>query len=234
MRRRCCSRRTGGGVGSRRGREPAAAIPCMGIERAVPLGCMFSVIPRAIIEIRHARFGHSSCCLERRRHEMGADHTTSSVFDERVARDYETWYEQGFGRFAVRQEEALLHQQVQRFPGATSLLEVGCGTGHFTRWFAQLGLQVTGLDASPAMLEQARLRNGARYLQGDARALPFENQQFDLVALITTLEFVTDPIQALGEAMRVAQQGLLLGVLNRQSLVESLRLLRRQRPGGVL
>ncbi len=165
---------------------------------------------------------------------MGADHTTSSVFDERVARDYETWYEQGFGRFAVRQEEALLHQQVQRFPGATSLLEVGCGTGHFTRWFAQLGLQVTGLDASPAMLEQARLRNGARYLQGDARALPFENQQFDLVALITTLEFVTDPIQALGEAMRVAQQGLLLGVLNRQSLVESLRLLRRQRPGGVL
>ncbi len=28
-------------------------------------------------------------CLERRRQEMGADHTTSSVFNERVARDYE-------------------------------------------------------------------------------------------------------------------------------------------------
>jgi len=165
---------------------------------------------------------------------MGADHTTSSVFDESVARDYEAWYEQGFGRRAVRQEEALLHQQLQRFPGASSLLEVGCGTGHFTRWFAKQGLHVTGLDASPAMLEQAHLRNGTNYLPGDALALPFENQRFDLVALITTLEFVPDPVQALREALRVARQGLLLGVLNRHSLLESVRLLWRQRPEGIV
>jgi ubiquinone/menaquinone biosynthesis C-methylase UbiE len=165
---------------------------------------------------------------------MGADHTTTHVFDERVARDYEAWYEQGFGRFASRQEEALLYQLLQHFPGASSLLEVGCGTGHFTRWFATLGFQVTGLDASPAMLEQARLRNGTNYLLGDAQALPFENQRFDLVALITTLEFVADPVQAVREAMRVTRQGLLLGVLNRQSLVEYVRLLRGQHPAGVL
>ena len=165
---------------------------------------------------------------------MEANHRTSSVFGEYVARDYETWYEQEFGRFASRQEEALLHQQLQRFPGASSLLEVGCGTGHFTRWFATQGLHVTGLDASPAMLEQACLRNGTNYLLGNAQALPFENQRFDLVALITTLEFVTDPVQALREALRVARQGLLLGVLNRQSLVETLRLLRGQHPAGVL
>lgn len=165
---------------------------------------------------------------------MGADHTTSSVFDVHIARDYEAWYEQGFGSLAVRQEEALLHQQLQRFTGASSLLEVGCGTGHFTRWFAQQGLHVTGLDASPAMLEQARLRNGTHYLLGDALALPFEHQRFDLVALITTLEFVTDPVQALREALRVARLGLLLGVLNRHSLLESIRLLRRRRPGGIL
>jgi len=62
------------------------------------------------------RFG----CLERRRQEMGADHTTSSVFNERVARDYEAWYEQGFGSFASRQEEALLHQQLQHFTSKAS------------------------------------------------------------------------------------------------------------------
>lgn len=88
---------------------------------------------------------------------MGADHTTASLFDERVARDYEQWYEQGFGTFAARQEEALLHSQMQHFSGATSLLEVGCGTGHFTRWFARQGLHVTGLDASPAVLGWYRL-----------------------------------------------------------------------------
>jgi ubiquinone/menaquinone biosynthesis C-methylase UbiE len=123
---------------------------------------------------------------------MGADHTTAHVFDERVARDFEARYEQGFGRFASQQEEALLYQQLQHFPGASSLLEVGYGTGHFTRWFVKQGLQVTGLDTSPAMLEQARLRNGTNYLLGDAQALPFEHQCFVLVALITTLEFVTD------------------------------------------
>jgi ubiquinone/menaquinone biosynthesis C-methylase UbiE len=165
---------------------------------------------------------------------MEADHTTASLFDERVARDYEQWYEQGFGRFAAQQEEALLHRQLQGFPGAISLLEVGCGTGHFTRWFARQGLQVVGLDASPAMLKQAHLRNGTSYLLGDARALPCEDQQFDLVALITTLEFVADPVQVLREAMRVARQGLLLGVLNRSNLLEYLRLLRGQRSVGVL
>lgn len=84
------------------------------------------------------------------------------------------------------------------------------------------------------MLEHARLRNGTNYLLGDTQALPFENKQFDLVALITTLEFVTDPVQALREAMRVVRRGLLLGVLNRSSLLESLRLLRGQHPAGVL
>jgi ubiquinone/menaquinone biosynthesis C-methylase UbiE len=68
---------------------------------------------------------------------MGANHTAASLFDESVARDYEQWYEQGFGSFAARQEEALLHRQLQGFSGATSLLDVGCGTGHFTRWFAK-------------------------------------------------------------------------------------------------
>jgi ubiquinone/menaquinone biosynthesis C-methylase UbiE len=50
-------------------------------------------------------------------------------------------------------------------------------------------------------------------------ALPFSNATFDLVALITTLEFVADPVQALGEALRVCRLGLLLGTVNRQSLL---------------
>lgn len=156
------------------------------------------------------------------------------LFDEPVAREYEVWYEQGFGQWAAQEEEALLRQQLNTFPGASSLLEVGCGTGHFSRWFARQGLQVTGLDESPAMLAQARLRNGLAYLQGDALSLPFANQSFDLVAVITTLEFIAEPVQALREALRVTRQGLLLGVLNRQSLRERLRRLRGQQPVGVL
>lgn len=58
-------------------------------------------------------------------------------------------------------------------------------------------------------------------------ALPFADAQFDLGSFITTLEFVADPEKALAEAVRVARQGPLLGVLNRHSL-----LARRRRTSG--
>jgi len=54
-------------------------------------------------------------------------------------------------------------------------------------------------------------------VRGNGLALPFPTDAFDLVALITTLEFTADPAEALVEALRVARCGLILGVLNRQS-----------------
>jgi ubiquinone/menaquinone biosynthesis C-methylase UbiE len=103
------------------------------------------------------------------------------------------------------------------FPRARTILDVGCGTGHFTRWFGELGLEAVGLDLSRPMLDEAVSLSGPVYLQGDALMLPFVSKPFDLVALITTLEFLPDPIQGLGEAIRVARQGLILGVLNAES-----------------
>jgi len=73
------------------------------------------------------------------------------------------------------------------------------------------------LDASSAMLAEALRRNGLRYVAGDALALPFGDRSFDLVAFVTTLEFLDDPQRAIREAVRVARCGLILGVLNRQS-----------------
>ena len=77
------------------------------------------------------------------------------------------------------------------FSRACTLLEVGCGTGHFTRWFGEQGLQAMGLDFSSPMLAEAIRLGSPPCVQGDALALPFRAGAFDLVALITTLEFVT-------------------------------------------
>jgi SAM-dependent methyltransferase len=137
--------------------------------------------------------------------------------DPAVVARYEDWYV-GTGRRADRLEKALLSKLLADFEGARSALEVGCGTGHFTRWLAERGLHVTGLDTSPAMLAEARRRDSPSCVLGDALMLPFPARAFDLAFLITTLEFVSDPLHALAEAVRVARQGVLVGVLNRCSL----------------
>ena len=135
-----------------------------------------------------------------------------------AAAGYEAWYETA-GRRADRLEKALLKRLLAKFPRASSLLEVGCGTGHFTRWFEAQGVRSVGLDRSLPMLGQASQLGSRSCVWGDAQALPLPTGAFDLVVLITTLEFVAEPVQALREAMRVACQGLLLGVVNRQSVL---------------
>jgi ubiquinone/menaquinone biosynthesis C-methylase UbiE len=133
-----------------------------------------------------------------------------------IAAGYETWY-LTTGSNADHQEKALLKRLLARFPEARTILEVGCGTGHFTRWFGELGMQTVGLDLSMPMLSEAKRLEGRVYLQGDALRLPFPAKSFDLAALITTLEFLPDPLRALTEALRIARQGLILGVLNTES-----------------
>jgi SAM-dependent methyltransferase len=65
--------------------------------------------------------------------------------------------------------------------------------------------------------------DGVSYVLGDALALPFGDRSFDLAVFVTTLEFVGDPGRALSEAIRVARPGLLLGALNRYSLLAARR-----------
>jgi ubiquinone/menaquinone biosynthesis C-methylase UbiE len=123
------------------------------------------------------------------------------------------------GQRADELEKAILGWLLQGFSRLSSILEVGCGTGHFTRWLSEQGLAAVGLDISPAMLVEARALDGVPLVHGDARRLPFADDAFDLAAFITTLEFLERPQEALAEALRVARRGVMLGVLNRWSVL---------------
>ncbi len=136
--------------------------------------------------------------------------------DPGAAAHYDEWYS-GPGRRADQLEKRLLRKLLD--PQVRTILEIGSGTGHFTRWFRDLGFLAVGVDRSAAMLREAGRRNGATYVRGDAGSLPFADRSFDAAAMITALEFVPDPARALAEAGRVARCGLLLGVLNRHSLM---------------
>jgi ubiquinone/menaquinone biosynthesis C-methylase UbiE len=98
-------------------------------------------------------------------------------------------------------------------PG-TRLLEVGCGVGAVLAVLGQEfpGIRLHGVDIEQKQLEFARghlARNGveATLIQGDALALPFDDDSFDHVWMMWLLEHVADPSAALREARRVLVPG---------------------------
>ncbi|MFP3869835.1 MAG: class I SAM-dependent methyltransferase, partial [Syntrophobacteria bacterium] len=143
-----------------------------------------------------------------------------SGFDQRYAEHYDNWYRRPGGAQALNLERALIQGYLEPRVGER-LLDIGCGTGVHLGWLRELGLQVTGLDASRDMLEQARRRvqGGADLHLGWAEHLPFEDNEFDLCTMINTLEFVEDSHKALAEAIRVTRRRLVLGVLNKYALM---------------
>jgi ubiquinone/menaquinone biosynthesis C-methylase UbiE len=141
------------------------------------------------------------------------------VFNKDVAAHYEAWYEAPEGRRADELKKAVLGWLLRALPRAGGVLEVGCGTAHFTRWLNEQRLAAVGLDLSAAMLAQAQVLDGVSLARGDAYKLPFADGAFDLKALVTTLEFLERPQEALAEALRVARRGVVLGVLNHWSVL---------------
>lgn len=135
-----------------------------------------------------------------------------------IASGYEEWY-QSAGRMADRREKLLIKYLLDEIPNVGSILEVGCGSGHFTRWLNELGMRTVGIDLSFPMLFEAKKMDTIDLVQGDALKLPFLSRSFDVVMMITSLEFLSDPVQSLNEALRIAKRGIMLGVLNRNSLL---------------
>lgn len=156
------------------------------------------------------------------------------TFEQQASR-YEGWYATTHGRRVDRSERALLAWLLGWFPGARRVLEVGCGTGHFTEPLSDSGFVTLGLDRSPAMLREARRRGVESFLVlGDAHRLPLRDRAVDVTALITTLEFLESPTRALQESVRVAERGLVFVVLNRWSLGAASRRCGPQSGGALL
>lgn len=134
--------------------------------------------------------------------------------------DYEAWYATARGRWIGEAEYALAARGLAAQPG-DSVLDVGCGTGWFTRRAAADALVVTGLDPNAVWLDYARAHSSPvlNWVEGDARALPFADASFDHVLSIAALCFVDDERRAVAECIRVARRRFAIGWLNRSSLL---------------
>jgi ubiquinone/menaquinone biosynthesis C-methylase UbiE len=121
-----------------------------------------------------------------------------------------------------RLERRAIAELLLPVPNSGRLLEIGCGTGHWSEYFCNGGFDVTGVDISERMIAVARQKNVSRgtFEVADAERLPFADSAFDVSAAITTLEFVADPTRVVAEMVRCVKKPggmLIVGALNRLS-----------------
>jgi ubiquinone/menaquinone biosynthesis C-methylase UbiE len=106
------------------------------------------------------------------------------------------------------------------FPAGARVAEVGCGPGPVARALAtRPGVgTVVGVDPSAIFIakgrELARDIPNLRFVEGDARALPLEDESLDVLVFHTTLCHVPSPERALTEASRVLVAGGLLAIFD--------------------
>jgi len=92
-------------------------------------------------------------------------------------------------------------------PGAR-VLDCATGTGPGAELLASHGFAVTGVDVDPGAIRFARARYpGAEFVCASAASLPFEDDHFDAVVSIETIEHLPEPAKALREFARVCKPG---------------------------
>jgi SAM-dependent methyltransferase len=159
--------------------------------------------------------------------EGDAQPRTRFVFGP-VAREYDCWYRTSAGRAHDRVQKADVDTLLPRPRPGAELLDVGCGTGHWTRFFAGLGYQVHGVDLSGEMIAVAEAHDApiCTFAVADAAYLPFPDARFDVVAAMAVLEFVPDAAAVIREMARCTRGGgsILIGTLNRLSELNRRRL----------
>ncbi|HET9284802.1 MAG TPA: methyltransferase domain-containing protein [Candidatus Angelobacter sp.] len=114
----------------------------------------------------------------------------------------------------IRNEETL--NRIVQWSGATAedtVLDVACGPGLLVCAFARVAKHATGIDMTPAMLEQARkiqeeknLKN-VTWLLGNVYSLPFPQAQFSIVSSRFVFHHLEEPLNALKEMKRVCKPG---------------------------
>jgi ubiquinone/menaquinone biosynthesis C-methylase UbiE len=122
------------------------------------------------------------------------------------------WYA-GNTRKSLGEFQALARRIAGEIAAGSSVLEVAPGPGYFAVELARLGdYRVTGLDISHTFVEMARrsaadARVDVDFRQGNVSAMPFENDEFDLLLCRAAFKNFAEPVAALREMHRVLKPG---------------------------
>lgn len=135
-------------------------------------------------------------------------------FQRDLASSYEQWYEGPYKRAEIWQKR-VLGKLISADPRVKTLLEYGCGTSRFTRWWHNIGIDATGTDLSPFMIAEALERFDGDLVLAHSQWMPYRDRTFDAVAFVTTFEYYADPVEVVREAVRVGRHGILFGMIHK-------------------
>lgn len=145
-----------------------------------------------------------------------------NVFENKeIALKYDGYYQTEFGKEIDKIEKNIVLNLIKEIP-RDKMLELGCGTGHWSDFFVDQGFEFIGIDSSETMLNIAIANNGnLEFLYADSENLPFKEQSFSVISSITMLEFVNNQDEVLNEIYRVLKPNgwLILGCLNADSVL---------------
>jgi len=96
----------------------------------------------------------------------------------------------------------------EELEGYRRILDVGVGTGRFSKLLQDAGFEVVGVDISKKMLGRAYERGTEDLILGDAGSLPLQDSMFDASMSIGTLHLIAEWRSALREIARVTMESL--------------------------
>jgi len=146
--------------------------------------------------------------------------TTAPEIDGLKARLKATWMAGDYDRFSRYMEHGarIFYEQLD-VPAGCQLLDVACGSGQLALWAARDGVNATGVDIAPNLVQRAQARANAeglkaRFVEGDAEGLPFEDASFDVVVSLVGAMFAPRPEFVARELLRVCSPGGMIAMGN--------------------
>ncbi len=140
-----------------------------------------------------------------------------------VAEKYDAYYDNPIGKKVDELEKLAMDEILGEGCDGKLVLEIGSGTGHWSKFFSEKGCRVVGIDLSRVMLEVAVNKGikDTKFLVADAVQLPFKDVSFDCSVVITSLEFIEDFKKVVAEMNRCTKKDgkIVIGALNKYSFM---------------
>jgi SAM-dependent methyltransferase len=146
--------------------------------------------------------------------------TIAPEIDSLKTRLKQTWMSGDYDRFSryLEPDARVFYEQLD-IPAGSQMLDVACGSGQLALLAARDGVSITGVDIAPNLVDRAQARAGAeglaaRFIEGDAEALPFDDDSFDVVTSLFGAMFAPRPELVAHELLRVCSPGGVIAMGN--------------------